>query len=339
MRTCFFGLLVSVGVLGLANAQYDEPPAEDHGAAGNAYYENEAPPQYDAHHQDEGAREHHQPRDPLNQGRYQERSTFPRRTTYVAQNDTFTLPPYYYSITTTEKTIKINRRTYQQLLDAVISDGALKTPRVIEAFSKVDRGHFVHHLEDEPYGFMARKLGRGIYMEKPHLQARIIELLEPKIQEGAKVLDIGSGSGFMSCVFAELVGKTGRVFGVEHMREQCEDAWETVMRIRPDLLNDGRLHLRCRDGRTGLLHQAPFDAIYLSTYVPEIPYSILLQLKPGGRLVCGVGKSKSYHRMTVIDRSEDGTHFQKYEISLENFINPLINADEQNDNWLYQQSR
>lgn len=74
----------------------------------------------------------------------------------------------------------------------------------------------------------------------------MIELLAPKIQEGAKVLEVGSGTGFMSCVFAELAGKTGRVTALEHIREQCEDSWDIIQRVRPDLLQEGRINIRCK---------------------------------------------------------------------------------------------
>uniref|UniRef100_A0A8D8W1G5 protein-L-isoaspartate(D-aspartate) O-methyltransferase n=1 Tax=Cacopsylla melanoneura TaxID=428564 RepID=A0A8D8W1G5_9HEMI len=341
---CFFVLVLTVSVFVLAKAQYDDNQGPEPVQA-NAYYDNEGPAHYNEN-QVPGVDGQHQPPQQVGQnyghahaqGQGQGQAPI-RRVASPILNDTFSLPPYYHSISTTRRTVKVNRRTYAQQIDTLVRDGALKTPRVVEAFHKVDRGYFVHRLEDEPYGFMARKLGRGVFMEKPHMQARIIELLEEKLQEGNRVLDIGSGTAFMSCVFAELVGNTGKVFAVEHMKDQCEESWDNVLNVRPDLIHDGRLHIRCRDGRVGLPNVAPYDAIFFSTYIPDIPNSILLQLKPGGRLVCGIGKSRSFHRLVVIDRSEDGDSFSKYDLGTENFVNPLVGSNDQNDNWLYQQAR
>lgn len=346
MRCSLQSVLVSCLVIGYAKAQYDEePPPHPEEGVGNPYYEQEGGvPNYDQPPPPRPPQNPEETQNPLRrnqpyQGQAQQGDQGIRRTTTTFINETFSLPSYYDTLSTTRRTVKVNRRTYQQMIDILLRDGALKTPRVIEAFQKVDRGYFVHPLEDEPYGFMIRKLGRGVFIEKPHFQAKVLELLAPAIQEGAKVLDLGSGSGFMSCVMAELAGKSGRVIGLEHIKEACEDSWDTIMGVRPDLLNDGRIHIRCKDARVGLLSHAPYDAIFVSPYIPEIPYAILLQLKPGGRLICGLGKGRVFQRMVVVDRSEDGKTFSKYDAGIENFINPLVNHLEQNDNWLYQQSR
>lgn len=132
---CYF--LLAVSVVALVKAQYDQPP-EPEGAQGNPYYDHEAPPAYEGQEGDVDKQAYPRgpPRGfdqgpgPQGQERPYDRRPPPapvggvgnRKAANVAvENGTFTLPAYYHSITTTERVVRVNRRNYPQMIDALIS--------------------------------------------------------------------------------------------------------------------------------------------------------------------------------------------------------------------------
>ena len=64
-------------------------------------------------------------------------------------------------------------------------------------------------------------------------------------------LPLLTGSGYLTACMAEMVGKTGKVFGIDHIPELTEMARENIMRGNRDLLEDGRIFLVTGDGRDG----------------------------------------------------------------------------------------
>ncbi len=122
----------------------------------------------------------------------------------------------------------------------------------------------------------------GACMLEPKLEARLLQELQ--LQHHERVLEIGTGSGFMAALLAH---RSQQVISLE---------------CRPDLAASARLNLRhsgvdnvtvlgvsAAAGAQGLTAEAPFDAIVLSGSVAEVPAALLQQLKPGGRLVAVVG--------------------------------------------------
>lgn len=69
------------------------------------------------------------------------------------------------------------------------------------------------------------------------------ENLKLHLVDGAKVLDLGSGSGYQTCVFAHMVGPTGKVIGVEHIPELIEASLRNISKGNKDLLDSGRVRI------------------------------------------------------------------------------------------------
>ena len=104
------------------------------------------------------------------------------------------------------------------LVEKLISDEALRTPRIIDAFKKIDRADFVEvQYKDEAYGDYPLPIGHEQTISQPSTVAFMLELLQPAT--GNKVLDVGSGSGWTAALLAQIVGPEGRVFGFELVPE------------------------------------------------------------------------------------------------------------------------
>ncbi|GIW66780.1 MAG: hypothetical protein KatS3mg095_0678 [Candidatus Parcubacteria bacterium] len=88
----------------------------------------------------------------------------------------------------------------ESLVDHLIKSGILKTPSIIEAFLKVDRKNFIlPEYFDQAYNDYPLPIGYGQTISQPFTVAFMLELLAP--EKGNKVLDIGFGSGWTTCLF------------------------------------------------------------------------------------------------------------------------------------------
>jgi protein-L-isoaspartate(D-aspartate) O-methyltransferase len=124
------------------------------------------------------------------------------------------------------------------------------------------------------------------------MHASACESLLTYLQPGSKVLDIGSGSGYLTAVMANLVGPTGSVIGIEH--------------IQP-LVDMGRTNMaKSEDGRKGWIEDAPYDAIHVGAAAAEHHKELTEQLKAPGRLFVPVAEGYLQH-IYVVDKKEDGS--------------------------------
>ncbi|WP_077034456.1 protein-L-isoaspartate O-methyltransferase [Pelomonas sp. KK5] len=123
------------------------------------------------------------------------------------------------------------------------------------------------------------EVAKGQVMLAPRVEARLLQ--ELNVARHEKVLEVGTGSGFMAALLGH---KAQRVVSVE------TDA-ALAAQAATSLKNAGVLNVTVlnQDGAAGLAGEAPFDVILLSGSVEEVPAALLQQLKVGGRLAAIVG--------------------------------------------------
>ncbi|VDM44822.1 unnamed protein product [Toxocara canis] len=140
--------------------------------------------------------------------------------------------------------------------------------RVKEAMLSVDRADFAPRT---PYGDHPVSIGYSATISAPHMHATALELLKDHLKEGDKALDVGSGSGYLTACMAIMVGKTGKVVGIEHIGELVNDSIANVEKHHADLITSGRILFVEGDGRDGYEDEAPYKAIHVGAAAPRIP--------------------------------------------------------------------
>ncbi len=155
-------------------------------------------------------------------------------------------------------------KTHEALIQELIRDGYLKTPRIIEAFKKIDRGRFVpRELARTAYINEPLPIGHGQTISQPLTVAFMMELLRP--EPGQKILDVGFGSGWTVALLARIVGENGKVYGLEIVPELFEFGEKNIERFG---VKNAELHLS--SGWEGLQEKVPFDRILVSAAAPKI---------------------------------------------------------------------
>lgn len=140
------------------------------------------------------------------------------------------------------------------------------------------------------------------------MHANACESLLDHLQPGARVLDIGSGSGYLTAVLAHLVGPTGRVVGIDHIQPLVDMANANFAKSEEaaKMLETGQVRFVLGDGRKGWKEGAPYDAIHVGAAAAEHHKELTEQLKAPGRLFVPVSDGQSQH-IWVINKREDGT--------------------------------
>jgi len=137
-------------------------------------------------------------------------------------------------------------------------------------------------------------LPAGQSMLAPKVEARLLQELDVKKHE--RVLEVGTGSGYMAALFAH---KAQQVITLEIVPELAAFAQANLQRAGAQ-----RVTVRQADGSRGLPAEGPFDVILLSGSVPEVPPGLLAQLKVGGRLAAIIGQLPIM-RATLFTRSSE----------------------------------
>lgn len=122
----------------------------------------------------------------------------------------------------------------------------------------------------------------GPCMLEPKVEARLLQELH--IQRHEKVLEVGTGSGFMAALLSH---RAMQVFSLECRPELAQQARDNLR--RNGIGNVNVTLVTAAEGTLGLPGEAPFDAIVLSGSVAAVPCGLLEQLKIGGRLAAVIG--------------------------------------------------
>lgn len=187
----------------------------------------------------------------------------------------------------------------------------IEDKNVLNAIGKVPRHYFFDEtFWGKAYEDIAFPIGDGQTISQPYTVAYQTELLH--IKRGDKVLEIGTGSGYQTCILMELGAE---VYTIERQR----NLYERTIQVLPYM--GYRPHFFFGDGSKGIEKHAPYDKIIVTAGAPMVPEIMLKQLKIGGILVIPVGTEKEQKMMTILRVAEGD--YERIELDTFRFV-PLL---------------
>ena len=200
------------------------------------------------------------------------------------------------------------RRT---MIDTQIRTWEVLDPRVLGTVAHVKREFFVptayRHLAFADFNL---PLEHGEIMWTPKMEARVLQELD--LREHDRVLEIGTGSGYLTALMARLAGMVHSIEDRAGFSQMAEG------RLRAQGVHNAHLHIG--DGANGWAAHAPYDAICITGSLPVLPDSFKAQLAVGGRLIAILGTGPAM-RVRRISHSQPGI-FESVEL-FETEIPPL----------------
>jgi len=176
-----------------------------------------------------------------------------------------------------------------------LRDRGIADERVLDAMKRVPRHEFVAEGErDQAYEDYPLPIGAGQTISQPYIVGLMLEALQ--LTSTDRVLEVGTGSGYVTALLAELAAA---VVSVERHPSLAGRASEMLA-----CLGYKNVKVIVGDGALGFLPDAPYNAILVSAAASEVPPALLAQLAEGGRMVIPVGLSDSQQLLLI--RMRDG---------------------------------
>jgi protein-L-isoaspartate(D-aspartate) O-methyltransferase len=180
------------------------------------------------------------------------------------------------------------------MVDSQLRARGISDLRVLDAMLRVPRHEFVPEpcraqaYEDHPL-----PIGDGQTISQPYVVALMLESLQ--LAPTDKVLEVGTGSGYVTALLAELASE---VFSIERHTSLAESARGVLAALAYT-----NVRVFTGDGAPGFPPSAPFDAILVSAAAPSVPPALPSQLREGGRMIIPIGSpdSQQLHFIRMIN--------------------------------------
>lgn len=189
-------------------------------------------------------------------------------------------------------------RARTNMIESQIRTWEVLDQQVLDTLAQVKRELYVPERY-RPLAFvdMEIPLGHGEVMLSPKLEARLLQ--ELTLKKSDRVLEVGTGSGYMTALLAALAGE---VVSVEIRQE-----FSAAASVKLAANGVDNVSLAVGNAAEGVSAQAPFDAIVLTGSVPVLSDALRKQLRPGGRLLAVVGDAPAM-TARLVTRVADGVY-------------------------------
>ncbi|MFC6961052.1 protein-L-isoaspartate(D-aspartate) O-methyltransferase [Halocatena marina] len=190
-----------------------------------------------------------------------------------------------------------NETARERLVNGLERSKRLQRESVLDSLRAVPRHEFVpERYREWAYEDRPLPIGHDQTISAPHMVAIMTDRLV--LSQGDRVLEIGTGCGYHAAVVAETID-AGTVYSVEYVPELAQSARERLDRLGYDV------HIKAGDGHNGWPEHAPYDGVYLTCAIPELPEALIEQVVPGGRIVAPIGEQTQ--KLLVAEKRADGS--------------------------------
>lgn len=191
----------------------------------------------------------------------------------------------------------------KQLVDGLREKG-ITDEAVLNAINNIPRHFFLDTAFDAiAYQDRAFPITEGQTISQPYTVAYQTQLLE--VSPFDKILEIGTGSAYQSCVLAEL---GAQVYTIERQKKLFEQ-----IKTFPFVKKYPTIRFFYGDGFEGLPTFAPFDKVIVTAAAPYIPEKLIQQMKIGGKMVIPVGGQEGQRMLRLIKTSDRDYEQETYD--------------------------
>ncbi len=199
-------------------------------------------------------------------------------------------------------------------LVSILKEKGVKDDKVLSAIGSVERHLFVPEaVRAHSYNDVALPIGYGQTISQPYTVAVMTEAL--KLSPNAKVLEIGTGSGYQAAILQKMGMKVYTIERNDNIYHRTQKLFDKM---------GLRILMRLGDGTIGWEEYAPYDGIIVTAGSPTIPEKLKKQLAVNGRLVIPVG-DRYTQSLTILTKISD-TEFKIEKIPQFTFV-PLIGKE------------
>ena len=181
------------------------------------------------------------------------------------------------------------------MVESQIAGRGVTNRLVLDAMRKVPRHLFVpDSYKSEAYQDRPLPIGMDQTISQPYIVGFMTEAISP--DNGDKVLEIGTGSGYQAAILGEIVKE---VYTLEIIPELGD-----IAKARLQNMGYKNIHCRVSDGYHGWQEHAPFDAIIVTAAAEKIPQPLVDQLAEGGRMIIPVGPAFDAQNLMLVTRQK-----------------------------------